>query len=69
MQTIAFQAWLIRSTIAFLCPNMINFDAVDKSECCYEEVMFLLMIECSLPLKLKTLFSIVEAPLKQFFER
>ena len=34
----------IRKTIAYLCLNMINFDAVDFSECRSEEVMFHLML-------------------------
>ena len=35
---------LIRSIKAYLCPNVINFDGVDFSECRSEEVMFLLML-------------------------
>ena len=27
-----------------MCPNMINFDEVDFTECCSEEVMFLLTL-------------------------
>ena len=35
---------LIRSIKAYLCPNIINFDGVDFSECHSEEVMFLLRL-------------------------
>ena len=35
---------LIRRTIAYLCPNMINFDVVDFSECRSEVVMFLMTL-------------------------
>ena len=35
---------LLRNIIAYMCPKMINFDAVDFSECRSEEVMFLLML-------------------------
>ena len=31
-------------TLANLCQNMIHFDAVGFSECCSEEVMFLLTL-------------------------
>ena len=34
------QMCLIKITLANLCRNMINFDAVDFSECCSEEVLF-----------------------------
>ena len=34
----------LRSIKAYLCPNMIDFDAVDFSERCPEEVMFLLTL-------------------------
>ena len=34
-----FQMWFIRRTIAYLCPNMINFDEVDFSDCRSEEVI------------------------------
>ena len=39
-----FQIFLLRSIKAYLCPNIINFDSVDFSECRPEEVMFLLML-------------------------
>ena len=41
-QTLVFQMCLLKSTD--LCPNMINFDVVDFSEFCSEEVMFLLKL-------------------------
>ena len=34
-----FLIFLLRSIKAYLCPNMINFDAVDFSECHPEEVI------------------------------
>ena len=36
--------WLVGTTIAKLCPNMVHFDALDFSECHSEEVMFLLTL-------------------------
>ena len=36
---LSFQMCFIRRTIAYLCLNMINFDAVDFSEHCSEEVI------------------------------
>ena len=36
--------FLLRGIKAYLCPNIINFDAVDFSEPRPEEVMFLLML-------------------------
>ena len=46
----------IRRTIAYLCLNMINFDAVDFSEHRSEEVMFLLMLSvCILLCKMQLL--------------
>ena len=43
---LVFQMCFIRRTtcIAYLCLNMINFHAVDFSECHSEEVMFLLTL-------------------------
>ena len=38
----SFQMCFIRRTKAYPCPNMINFDAVDFSEC--RSDMFLLML-------------------------
>ena len=42
-QTLTFVIYmcLIRSIKAYLCVNMINFDAVDFSECRFEEVISL----------------------------
>ena len=34
-----FQIFLLRSIKACLCPNIINFDSVDFSECRPEEVI------------------------------
>ena len=34
-----FQIFLSRSIKAYLCPNIINFDSVDFSECRPEEVI------------------------------
>ena len=39
-----FLIFLLRSIKAYLCPNIINFDDVDFSERCPEEVMFLLTL-------------------------
>ena len=36
---LVFQMCFIRRTIAYLCLNMINFNAVDFSELCSEEVI------------------------------
>ena len=43
---LVFQMCFIRRTIAYLCLNMINFHAVDFSECRSEEVMFLFDTQC-----------------------
>ena len=34
-----FQIFLLRSIKAYLCPNIINFDSMDFSECRPEEVI------------------------------
>ena len=39
-----FEMCFMRRIVAYLCPNMINFDGVDFSERRSEEVMFLLTL-------------------------
>ena len=43
-----FLIFLLRNIKAYLCPNMINFDAVDFSERRLKEVMFLLTLSFTL---------------------
>ena len=40
-QTFVFEMYLVTSTIANMCPNVIHFDAMDFSACRSEKVMFL----------------------------
>ena len=44
-----FQIFFLRSIKAYLCPNIINFDSVDFSEHCPEEVMSLLTLSVIAP--------------------
>ena len=39
-----FEMWLVRTTIAYLCPIMIHFNALDFDKCRSKEVMFLLTL-------------------------
>ena len=43
-----FQIFLLRSIKAYLCPNIINFDAVDFSERRPEEVISFFDAQCTL---------------------
>ena len=48
IKRLIFEIRLARSTIANVCPIMINFNALDFNECHSEEVMFLLTLSVSL---------------------
>ena len=41
---IYFLMCILRSTMAYLCPNMFNFDVVDFSECRSEEIISFLKL-------------------------
>ena len=59
----AYTVCLIRSIKAYLCPNMINFTALDFSERRSEEVIYKFLLTSSVVVSLHDLYSCVDGSL------